>query len=125
MGRVETAAGKIAELDHELVSLNVACRVAHTQLATGAHRPEDDPEEAKQMLLVAIALATVAPLYRKRAEGEAVVADAADLQRTLFRLKHDPLPPPDLSQLGIRRGDLRRAIESLRTARIAFGRPRA
>jgi hypothetical protein len=74
--------------------------------------------------LVAIALSTVATILT-RENGEALPLSSAQIEAQLFaptvRSQRDRTAP-DLTQLFVRRGDLVRAIETLKEVHISFGR---
>jgi hypothetical protein len=108
-------------LDDELVPLTVAATVTYF-LVTEPLRQVSSQEELAQIVhLVAIALSTVAPISIRAADGSAARLGNQELDALLFA----PLrrgETPDLEQFSMRRGDLRKAMTTLKEARVAFGR---
>jgi hypothetical protein len=105
------------ELYRELVPLSEAAAVAY-HIITDRPPPLRDPEALREVrALVAIALATVAPLLRQ-ANGSAVPLSSRELKERLFV----PGISPELEGLCVRRLDLLRAVESLKAAHAAFDR---
>lgn len=100
-----------ARLDEELVPLYVAATVAYFHVTDAAHQVSTQEALADVVPLVAIALSTIAPIHAEDGPlGSAALRDA------LYKEKR-----PNVDGLMIRRGDLRRAMITLREARAAFG----
>jgi len=107
------AAERQARLDEELVPLHVAATVAYFHVTDAAHQVSTQEALADVVPLVAIALSTIAPIHAEDGPlGSAALRDA------LYRDR------PNVDGLKIRRGDLRRAMITLREVRAAFGPPR-
>jgi hypothetical protein len=109
----------------ELVPLGEAAAAAY-HVVTRKPSPLRDPRELEEVRgLVAIALSTVAPVLCLE-NGNPVPLNAAQIEERLFR--RTPVRPgtqrvaPDLSGLFMRRGDMIRAIETLKEAHASFGR---
>ena len=116
------AGDKPLALDAELVQLRVAAQLAYFHV-TDAVRQVDSHEELEQIVpLVAIALSTVAPIHCVADDGTSRELDGREVRARLY-LKPG-VPPPGLEDLAIRRGDLRRAMTTLKEARVLFGRPK-
>ena len=100
-----------ARLDDELVPLPVAATVAYFHVTDAAHQVSTQEALADVVPLVAIALSTIAPIHAEHGP-----LSSAALRDTLYRERR-----PNVDGLKIRRGDLRRAMITLREARAAFG----
>lgn len=110
-----------ALFDEEFVPLAIAAGIAYGHIVAGAAHPRFQPH-VHDVELVAIALSTVAPLWQETAAGTGVVRlDAARIEATLFRPLREGAGRPLLDKLCIRRSDLRRAMITLREARVAYG----
>jgi hypothetical protein len=105
-----------ALVDVELVPMPVAAAVAYVDITGQRKVVGSEAELAEVGRLVAIALSTVAPIYRV-AEGpeRPSVLDAEEINEALFKTKS-----PSLEGLAIARADLQRAIVSLKEARASF-----
>jgi hypothetical protein len=113
------------ELHRELVPLAEASAVAYHVIT---ERPESlrDPRDLDEVRgLVAIALSTAATILRM-VNGTALPLTSGQIDEQLFSpISHslrDRRAAPDLSDLYVRRGDLIRAIETLKQAHTSFGR---
>jgi hypothetical protein len=115
---------KSTELHRELVPLSEATAVVY-HIITEKPAPLRDARDLDDVRgLVAIALSTVATIL-KRENGEALPLSSAQIDERLFPasdLPRDRRAAPDLSQLFVRRGDLVRAIETLKEVHVSFGR---
>ena len=116
---------KSTELHRELVPLSEATAVAY-HIITEKPEALRDPRDLDDVRgLVAIALSTVATIL-KRENGEALPLSSAQIDERLFFPSfcspRDRRTAPDLTQLFVRRGDLVRAIETLKEAHASFGR---
>lgn len=100
-----------AHLDDELVPLPVAATVAYFHVTDAAHQVSTQEALADVVPLVAIALSTIAPIH-----AESGPLSASALRDMLYAKRR-----PNVDGLRIRRGDLRRAMITLREARAAFG----
>jgi hypothetical protein len=116
---------KSADLHRELVPLSEATAVAYHIIT---ENPESlrDPRDLNEVRgLVAIALSTVVTIL-KRENGEALPLSSTQIDEQLFfPTSHSPRDrraAPDLSRLFVRRGDLVRAIETLKEVHVSFGR---
>jgi hypothetical protein len=113
------------EFVQELVPLAEAAAVAY-HVVTKKPRSLRDPLELEEVRgLVAIALSSVAPVLCFE-NGKRVPLSAAQIEERLFsRASSRPRSrggAPDLSGLFMRRGDMIRAIETLKEAHASFGR---
>jgi len=109
--------------EDELLDFELACLVAYFQLASPKRQMESAAEAAQALPMAAIALSTVSPIFRTEApSGEAI--PMRELQPLLFARDEGGAPVAHLEGLGIRRGDLERAITVLKEARMSFGGPR-
>jgi hypothetical protein len=104
-------------LEDEFVPLPVAATVTYFHVTDALRQVSSEEDLAKMAHLVAIALSTVAPLYRDGAR-----VDAARLEEALYRPVRERTAALSLDSLAIRRGDLRAAMTTLKEARLAFGR---
>jgi hypothetical protein len=113
------------ELHRELVPLSEAAAVAYHVITEKPESLADARELGDVRGLVAIALSTVSPIL-KVDDGEARPLSSAQIEERLFfpaaQGLRDRRSVPDFSALYIRRGDLVRAIETLKQAHISFGR---
>jgi ATP/maltotriose-dependent transcriptional regulator MalT len=122
MAATHDKSGELKHLDEELVPLSVAGRVAYSQLVDKQNRISIDPDLGRVLPLVAAALSAVAPIHKRPvAESEeSRPLTTVELEAALFRPGVQPRTV--LDELYIRRGDLHRAIETLRTANQYFGK---
>jgi hypothetical protein len=107
------------------VPLSEATAVAY-HIITEKPEALRDPRDLDDVRgLVAIALSTVATIL-KRENGEALPLSSAQIDERLFFpgscSPRDRRAAPDLTQLFVRRGDLVRAIETLKEVHFSFGR---
>ena len=105
------AAERQGRLDEELVPLHVAATVAYFHITDAAHQVSTREALAVVVPLVAIALSTIAPIHAENGP-----LSSAALRDALYKERR-----PNVDGLMIRRGDLRRAMITLREARAAFG----
>jgi hypothetical protein len=112
--------GVQALLDAEFVPMPVAAAMAYFDITAQRKVVGSAAELVEVGRLVAIALSTVAPIYRVAEDGKRALALTADeINERLFRAKN-----PTLDDLAIRRDDLDQAIASLKEARASFDLPR-
>ena len=105
------------EVEADLVPLRVAASVAYVHITDRARRLSSQDDLAQVIHLVAIALSTVAPI--RRADGAALTD--AELRELFYRpLEHSA--KLDLDSFFIRRADLKKAMTTLKEARVVFGR---
>ncbi len=119
----KTKPGKpFVELHRELVPLAEAAAAAY-HVITQQPQPLRDPADLEEVrALVAVALATVAPILRQD-NGSAVPLSGAEIHDALYRsVAPSRAAAVDYSALFIRRGDLLKAIEVLKDAHASFGR---
>lgn len=120
----EGRAPQQAELDNEMVSLAVAASVTYFHLTEVARQIDSEAHLAEMLQVVAVALSQVAPIYRAPTDGESPsLLSNREVDRLLFLPMREGEEAPDLDDYRIRRGDLRRALVTLREARSLFGRP--
>lgn len=113
-----------AALDEEMVSLAVAASVTYFHLTEVARQIDSESHLAEMLQVVAVALSQVAPIHRAPKPGaDAALLSSAEVDRLLFRPMREGEEAPDLDEYCIRRGDLRKALVTLREARNLFGRP--
>ena len=117
--RSDASAEALQLLDDEFVPLSVATTITYFHVTDALRRVSTEEELADIAHLVAIALSTVAPLYR-----EATPACARELEEMLFRPLRERADATVLEKFSIRRRDLRTAMTTLKEARVAFGRRR-
>ena len=124
MTRDEELEAERAALDDEMVSLAVAANVTYFHL-TDVSRQVDDQDSLGDMLqVVSVALSQVAPIYRKASDGQPATKplESREVDEILFRPMRDGNDGPSLDDYCIRRGDLRKALVTLREARHLFGK---
>jgi hypothetical protein len=109
--------GALQGAEHELVPLPVAAKVTYFHVTDALRQARSEEDLAKIVHLVAIALSTVAPLYR-----DGVRLDGTQLEQVLYRPMRESAAGRALESLGIRRSDLRAAMTTLKEARLGFGR---
>lgn len=109
------ATGVQALLEVDFVPMPVAAAMAYLDI-TGHRKVVGSAAELTEMgRLVAVALSTVAPVYRV-AEGQpASVLSAAEINEHLFKSRS-----PALSELAMKRDELQKAIATLKEARTTF-----
>ena len=111
-------ADKPGGLDSELVPLRVAAAVAYSHVTDTTREVSGEGALAEIVHIVAIALSTVAPIHRA---GGGALTDR-ELRELLYRPLGNAGSKPDLDTLAIRRGDLRRAMVTLKEARVVFAK---
>jgi hypothetical protein len=117
------AEAKQLELDNELVPLAVAANVTYFHLTDVSRQVDANEHLADMLQVVSVALAQVAPIYRARADGEQPsLLSNGDIDRLLLAPLRDGAESPSLDGYCVRRGDLRKALVTLREARNLFGR---
>jgi hypothetical protein len=121
-GDTQAAGASQVALDNELVPLAVASSVTYFHL-TEVTRQVDTHENLHEMLnVVAVALSQVAPIYRSPGQGDKPpLLSNREVDDLLFKPIRDGEPTATLDGLCIRRGDLRKALVTLREARSLFG----
>ena len=111
-------------IDSEMVSLAVAASVTYFHLTEVARQIDSESHLAEMLQVVAVALSQVAPIHRAARPGEeTVLLSTGEVDRLLFKPMREGDEAPDLDEFCIRRGDLRKALVTLREARNLFGRP--
>jgi hypothetical protein len=108
----------LLEVQGELVPLRVAASIAYFHITDPVRQVSSRDDLDEILHLVAIALSTAAPI--QRLDGS-VLTDA-DLNRTFYRTLEQPGGKPDLEAFTIRRQDLKRAMTTLKEARVAFSK---
>ena len=115
------AAGDLRD-ETELLELELGCLVAYLQLTPPRKQLDDFNDLAGVLPTVAIALATVAPIWKRGANAsELEVLSTPDIQQRLFVAGRAGAHCASLDDLTIRRSDLRSAIAVLKEARMSFG----
>jgi hypothetical protein len=102
------------------VPLGIAAAHAYCEL-TPVHERVESPDDLKKVLHgVAVALSSLAPIFRQDEQaGTAVALTASEIVTILFRrAAHEAW-----ERLAIRQTDLRAAITTLRQVRTAYGPP--
>ena len=119
--RIATAQDKREKqgLEEELVPLSVAGRVAYHQLIDKKNRLSVNDDLGRVLPLVAAALSAVATIHKRSGVGNVRALSSLEVDGILFRRERDARAA--LDELYIRRGDLHKAIETLRTANQYFG----
>jgi hypothetical protein len=108
-------------LDAEFVPMSTAAAKAYFEITAARKAVGSLAQLVETGRLVAIALSTVAPIYRLAEGGkQALVLSAGEINERLFNVKE-----PSLEDLAIRREDLDKAITTLREARASFAVPGA
>lgn len=109
--------GTKARLDVEYVPMPVAAATAYFGI-TGERKVACSAAELAQInRLVAMALSSVAPIYRMtEGAGRPSILSSAEVHKLLFQTRS-----PDLSDVAIKRDDLQSAIAALRQARTSLG----
>jgi len=109
--------GVQALLDVELVPLGMASAMAYFDITGHRKVVASEAQLAEIGRLVAIALSTVAPIYKVAEAGAPPLALTADeINECLFKDRSR-----GLEGLAIRREDLQKAITTLKEARASFG----
>jgi hypothetical protein len=117
----------IHQRDEELVPLAIGATAAYFEIAPALTIVRNDDQLAEFAHLLAIALSTVVPIYlRTNATGDglgdALPLASQEINELLFKPRKDGRPSSTLDGLLIRRADLRRGIDTLKAAHVAFGR---
>ena len=107
-------------IDQELVPLAVASSIAYHHVTDAVSQVSETASLAEIVHLAAIALSTVAQIFR--IADEPLPLNALEVRELLFRPRGD-IDPLQLDRFGVRRGDLRAALATLKEARGAFGKP--
>jgi hypothetical protein len=111
--------GLQALLDVEFVPMTVAAAMAYFDITAQRKVVGSAADLVEVGRLVAIALSSVAPLYRMTEDGQrAVVLTSEEINQRLFQAKTSTL-----EDLAIKRDDLDKAIASLKEARASFDLP--
>jgi hypothetical protein len=101
------------------VLLSVASRVAYRALVPAAKQAAGEMELSRVLPRIAAALGSVAPIHqRARPAGGMRLLSAEDVGNLLFKPGYESRAV--LDDLFIRRGDLHKAIESLRAGGANF-----
>jgi hypothetical protein len=117
MGADNKAPGVQALLDVEFVPMGVAAAMAYFDITGQRRAVGSEAQLAEIGRLVAIALSTVAAIYKvAEAGGRAVALTEDELNERLFKQKSH-----DLEGLAVMREDLEKAIITLKEARASFG----
>ena len=123
-GEVMTAeqdsSSRTAHGQDQVLELELGCLVAYFQLTAPKRQMEGPMELIQALPMVAIALSTVAPIWRASRSGAELVS-MRELQPRLFARDESGVHVAHLEGLGIRRRDLHHAITVLRDARMSFG----
>lgn len=109
-------------LDQEFVPLAVASSVAYFHLTDAAKQVDSQEHLADMLRIVALALSQVAPIHRAPAAERSAPLSEQQIEEFFFRPLNEGGEGPSLDGFCIRRGDLRRALVTLREARTVFGR---
>ena len=107
-------------LDRELVPLAVAATITYHHVTDAARQVSETSSLREIVHFAAVALSTVAPIYRMGAQP--LPLSGKEIQELLFR-PLEGAEPLQLDAYGVRRGDLRAALVTLKEARGAFGKP--
>ena len=111
------APGVRALVDVEFVPMGVAAATAYFDVTGQRKAVASEAQLAEIGRLVAIALSTVAPIYKvTEAGGRAVTLTGDEINERLFKQKSH-----GLEGLAVRREDLEKAIATLKEARASFG----
>src|SRR5262245_2257950 len=108
--------GVQALLDVELVPLGMASAMAYFDITGHRKVVGSEAQLAEIGRLVAIALSTVAPIYKVTEAGGAVALTGDEINERLFKDRSQ-----GLEGLAIRREHLQKAIATLKEARASFG----
>jgi hypothetical protein len=107
-------------LDEELVPLSVAATVAYFHLTHAITQVGQADVLLRAVALTALAISQVASIHLGGAGDPKRALSAAEVDRLLVQPMLERAPCPDLDRFLIRRGELRRALASLRVAREAL-----
>jgi hypothetical protein len=107
-------------LDQELVPLAVAATITYHHVTDAARQVSETASLREIVHFAAVALSTVAPIYRMGPHSAPL--SGPEIQELLFR-PLEGVEPLQLDAYGVRRGDLRAALVTLKEARSAFGKP--
>jgi hypothetical protein len=103
-------------LDVDFVPMTMAAAMAYFDITAQRKVVGSAAQLVEMGRLVAIALSTVAPIYRMAEGGEQPLAmTAEEINERLFKAK-----PARIDDLAIRRQDLAKAIATLKEARTSF-----
>lgn len=119
-GSDEVAAAGQKLLDQELVPLAVAATITYHHVTDAARQVSETSSLREIVHFAALALSTVAPIYRMGQKP--LPLSEREVHELLFR-PLEGAEPLQLDAYGVRRGDLRTALITLKEARSAFGRP--
>jgi hypothetical protein len=108
------------QLDQELVLLAVAATITYHHVTDAAKQVSETATLREIVHFAAVALSTVAPIYR--IGPHPLPLSGREIQELLFR-PLEGVEPLQLDAYGVRRGDLRVALATLKEARGAFGKP--
>ena len=108
---------QLAELKGELVCLPLAASITYFHVTDSVRQVDTEPELARVLPIVAMALAAVAPIRA----GDGRVLSHTEVKERLYDPLLGPGPTP-LEGLAMRRADLKAAMATLKEARIVFGR---
>ena len=115
------APGVQALIDVDFVPMPMAAAMAYYDITAQRKVVGSAAQLVEMGRLVAIALSTVAPIYRIDEAGRQALALTADeINERLFKAR-----PARLDDLAIRREDLTEAIATLKEARTSFSPPGA
>ena len=107
-------------INEELVPLAVASTIAYHHVTDAVSQVSETATLAEIVHPAAIALSTVAQIFR--IADQPLPLNAREVRELLFRPPGD-IDPLELDRFGVRRGDLRAALATLKEARSAFGKP--
>ena len=108
-----------ALLDRDFVPMTMAAGMAYFDITAQRNVAGSAAQLVEMGRLVAIALSTVAPIYRMAEGGQQALAmTAEEINERLFKARS-----ARLDDLAIKRQDLAKAIATLKEARTTFGDP--
>lgn len=113
---------ELRRLEDELVPLSVAATVTYFHITALKRQVEDQDTLFQALHLVAVALSQVAPIHEVHEDGRPGLLSAQEIERLLFRPIRSGGDLPDLDRFRVRRGDLHRAMNALRDARISIAK---
>jgi hypothetical protein len=106
------------QLDQEMVPLFAASIIAYHEVSTDAREVRDELSLDHVAYVTALALSSIAPIY---APGASQPTSMTELDRLLAESKHaESRAASVLQRYSIRRGDLRAAIQKLKSARVTL-----